>query len=72
MNVCQTNKITDYYQADEGWWQETFAMGKACRAAPEFDESAKVFALPLYVPVRDPTSGKIIGVAKAVVTEGRR
>lgn len=71
LNACQTNKTTDYYQADEGWWQETFAMGKARRVAPEFDESAKVFALPLYVPVRGPTRGKIIGVAKAVVAEGR-
>lgn len=43
LNVCETNKTTDYYQADEEWWQRTFASGTTARqSTPEFDESAGV------------------------------
>ncbi len=70
LNVCETNKTTDYYQADEDWWQRTFTRGLSQRqSALEFDESAGVFAVPVYVPVRDPSSGDVIGVAKAIVLE---
>ena len=70
LNVCETNKTTDYYQADEDWWQRTFTSGISSRqSAPEFDESAGVFAVPIYLPVRYPTSRAVIGVAKAVVLE---
>ena len=72
LNVCQTNKTTDYYQADEKWWSQTFKLGKLRHDPPEFDESAGVFAVPVYVPVRDPASGVVIGVAKAIVLEHRR
>ena len=70
LNVCQTNKTTDYYQADEDWWHRTFTRGLSQRQSTlEFDESAGVFAVPVYVPVRDPSSGDVIGVAKAIVLE---
>lgn len=70
LNVCQTNKTTDYYQADEDWWQRTFTSGMAARqSTPEFDESAGVFAVPIYLPIRNPSSRDIIGVAKAIVLE---
>ena len=70
LNVCETNKTTDYYQADEDWWQRTYTSGVSSRqSAPEFDESAGVFAVPIYLPVRYPTSRAVIGVAKAIVLE---
>ena len=70
LNVCETNKATDYYQADEDWWQRTFTRGLSQRqSALEFDESAGVFAVPVYVPVSDPNSRDVIGVAKAIVLE---
>ena len=70
LNVCETNKTTDYYQADEDWWKRTFSRGMPQRQSSlEFDESAGVFAVPVYVPVHDPTSGNVIGVAKAIVLE---
>ena len=72
LNVCQTNKTTDFYQADEDWWKRTFKHGKSRQARPEFDQSAGVFAVPIYVPVRDPATGNVIGVSKAVVLEHRR
>ena len=70
LNVCQTNKTTDYYQADEDWWQRTFTSGMSARQSSlEFDESAGVFAVPIYLPVRYPTSRDVIGVAKAIILE---
>ncbi len=73
LNVCVTNKTTDYYQADEEWWTRTVKQGKGWKQTNlEFDESAGVFAVPIFVPVRDPTNGNLLGAAKAVVLESRQ
>jgi len=70
LNVCQTNKTTDYYQADEDWWERAFKGGELYRhSSLEFDESAGVFAIPVHLPVRDPANGRVIGAAKAIVLE---
>jgi hypothetical protein len=70
LNVCQTNKTTDYYQADEDWWQRTFTSGMSARQSSlEFDESSGVFAVPIYLPIRYPTRREVIGVAKAIILE---
>jgi len=72
LNVCVTNKTSDYYQADEEWWIRTIKQGKPWRQSNlEFDESAGVFAVPLYIPVRDPVNGNLLGAAKAVVLESK-
>ncbi|HEY4509414.1 MAG TPA: hypothetical protein VJC15_00290 [Candidatus Paceibacterota bacterium] len=70
LNVGQTNKTTDYYQADEDWWVGAYdeGRGKAFYGFIEFDESAQAEAISLYVPVRDPNDQNAIGVAKAVVS----
>jgi hypothetical protein len=69
LNVGQTNKTTDYYQADEDWWIGAYneGRGQASYGVIEFDESAQAQAISLYVPVLDPDGQKAIGVAKAVV-----
>ena len=69
LNVCQTNKTSDYYQADEGWWVKAYDNGKghAYFGSIEYDESARSESIAVYVPVTDPDSKKIIGVSKAVV-----
>jgi len=69
LNVCQTNKTTDYYQGDEDWWKQTFRSDKPRYTFLTFDRSAGVFAVPIYLPVRDPASGDIIGVAKALMQD---
>lgn len=72
LNICVTNKTSDYYQADEEWWTRTIKQGKSWRRPNlEFDESAGVFAVPIYVPVRDPANGNLLGAAKAVVLESK-
>jgi hypothetical protein len=66
--VAETNKTSDYLQADEAWWQKAFAEGEGhVHHGPiEYDESARSEAISLYVPVRDPDTNKAIGVVKAV------
>lgn len=69
LNVGQTNKTTDLYQADEEWWIKAFNHGKGREyyGKFEYDQSAQVESIPLYFPILDPASRKTIGVAKAVL-----
>jgi hypothetical protein len=69
LNVCQTNKTSDYYQADEDWWQKAYAdaKGHAYSGTIEYDESAKSESISVYVPVIDPDSQQTVGVSKAVI-----
>ena len=68
LNVGQTDKTSDYYQADESWWQDSFAHGegKISNGEIEFDESAQSEAISVYVPVRN-AGGAAIGVTKGVI-----
>ena len=51
-NVAQTQRTTDYYQADEQWWQiakkEGFYVGPV-----EFDESVGSFTITIAIGVYD-------------------
>jgi len=69
LNVCQTNKTSDYYQADEEWWIQSFngGDGRAFHGDIEYDESAHSRAIALYVPVINPKNKRAIGVCKAIV-----
>ena len=63
-NVAQTQKTSDYYQADEEWWirskSEDYYVGGL-----NYDESAGVYALDITASVRS-KSGEFLGVIKAV------
>ena len=67
LNVCQSNKTSDLYQADEDWWQQSFAGGKGTVAYGdiEYDESAGSEAISTYVPVYQ--DKMLIGIGKAVI-----
>lgn len=67
MNVCVTNRTTDYYQADEDWWQSAFRASEPKNGHLQFDQSAGVVAVPAYLPVVDPATRTTIGVAKGLV-----
>ncbi len=64
-NVAQTGKTSDYYQADEDWWQsarkDDLYVGDV-----EYDESAGVYSTEICVRVDD-KNGNFIGVIKAVL-----
>jgi len=66
--VASTNKTTDYYQADEEWWQRAFngGLGSVHRTELEYDESSQAQAWALAAPVFD-EDGDVQGVIKVVV-----
>lgn len=69
LNVCQTNKTSDFYQADEAWWVKSYAQGSGLSYSGEieYDESVQSQSVSVFLPVRDPADGKTIGVCKAVI-----
>lgn len=66
--VGETNKTSDYYQADEQWWVKSYnqGTGNTYYGKIEYDESAIAESIPIYVPVIDPDINKAIGVIKAI------
>ncbi|MFC1782771.1 response regulator [Planctomycetota bacterium] len=64
-NAAQTGKTSDYYQADEPWWQEAKENGLYVDAV-EYDQSAGIYSIALCTRV-DSAEGEFLGVVKAVV-----
>ncbi|MBD3427046.1 MAG: HAMP domain-containing protein [Candidatus Omnitrophica bacterium] len=66
--VASSAKTTDYYQADEKWWQEAFSgtEGMPYLQGYEYDESAQVLGIAFAVPIRG-DDGQVIGINKTVV-----
>ena len=69
MNICQTNMTTDFYQADELWWQNSYdnGKGKLCYGEIGYDDSAAEVVAPIYMPIYQ-EDHKLIGIAKALVS----
>ena len=67
-NVAMTGRTGDYNQADEAWWQQTFAEGKGGLyvGKVERDASSGAYALNLGVPVFD-RKGRVGGVLRGTV-----
>lgn len=63
-NVAQTGKTSDYYQADEDWWQKAHDNGFSVTEV-EYDESAKEWSIPISVRIQD-SGGRFLGVIKTV------
>ena len=67
--VAASHKISNYYQAEEDWWKEAFGGGVRGRLVVsdvKWDESARVFALEIAVPITESTGGPLAGVLKVV------
>jgi len=66
--VGETNKTSDYYQADESWWTKAFNNGEGLSysGSLEYDQSARAESIALFVPVIDSHSQDVIGVIKAL------
>lgn len=69
--VGASNKSSDYWQADEVWWQEARAAagGRAWTEGIHYDDSAGVYSLDVGVPLSPPegTTNRVAGVLKAVL-----
>jgi GAF domain-containing protein/HAMP domain-containing protein len=52
-NIAATNRTTDFYQADEDWWQASYnnGEGNVYIGQPEFDASSQTFAIIIAIPL---------------------
>ncbi len=64
-NVGQSGKTSDYYQADEEWWQNA-RENDLFVSDVEYDESADVYSVDLCIRIDD-ENGNFIGVIKVVL-----
>lgn len=63
-NVAQTSRTSDYYQADEEWWQQATKNGSFIESV-ELDESSDTYSIPISVTILD-ENGEVAGAIKAV------
>ncbi len=69
--VAASQLTTDYYQADEGWWEQALDDGRRGRifvSDVRFDDSAGVYAFDIAVPIAAPESDELVGVMKIVAS----
>jgi len=69
VNIAMTDRTSDYLQSDEDWWISTYAggAGNVYIGPVEFDESSQSYAMNLGVPVREPKTGKVIGILRGTL-----
>jgi putative methionine-R-sulfoxide reductase with GAF domain len=67
VNLAVSNRTSDYYQADEEWWQVAYREGLYI-SQPEYDESSQTLALIVAVGIREDTSGTVIGVLRTTIS----
>jgi PAS domain S-box-containing protein len=67
--VASTNRTTDYYQADETWWQVAWndGQGEVYVSQPVFDESADVYAIDIAFPIPAHDRDEYVGILRATV-----
>lgn len=61
--VAASNRTTDYYQADEEWWQAAWNNGQGATfiGQPVFDENSGTFSTIIAAPVYS-SAGGVVGV----------
>lgn len=63
-NIGSTGRTSDYYQADEEWWQNGKKYGLNVSDI-NYDESADIFSIDIIARIDD-ENGEFIGILKAV------
>lgn len=68
-NLAATNRTSDYYQADEEWWQAAYNNGQGAVyfGQPEFDESSQTFGLILAIPLYKHGTLEVAGILRTTV-----
>ena len=67
--VAATGRTSDYYQADEDWWQAAYNNGKGAIyfGQPELDESSQTFGIIMAVPLVEHGTNKVNGVVRTTL-----
>jgi PAS domain S-box-containing protein len=66
--VATSDRTSDYYQADEGWWQAAYndGQGAVYIGLPELDESTGVIGVNIAVPLYS-QGNEIVGVMRTTL-----
>jgi hypothetical protein len=66
--VAASNPTTDYYQADEDWWENAYGHGRGQVALSDvsWDASSGRHAIQIAVPVTSPEDESLVGILKVV------
>jgi len=66
--VFSSGKTSDFYQADEEWWQKAYAngAGNTYIGQIELDKSSNVESVTIAVPLKD-GKGVVIGIIKKIL-----
>ena len=61
-----TARTSDYYQADEEWWQAAYNQGAGdiYISVPEFDDSVGKVSLQIAIPIVGKETNRIVGVLR--------
>ena len=61
-----TKRTSDYYQADEDWWQAAYNQGAGdiYISVPEFDDSVGKVSLQIAIPIIGKETNRIVGVLR--------
>lgn len=65
--VGATNPTSDYYQADEEWWQGAYngGVGDVYIGEPALDESSGIVAINMAVPIYNLTGNEVVGILRS-------
>jgi GAF domain-containing protein/HAMP domain-containing protein len=67
--LAATNRTSDYYQADEGWWQAAFNNGQGAiyYTQPDYDASSAKYSIDIAFPLYDHDGQTIVGIMRTTV-----
>jgi GAF domain-containing protein/HAMP domain-containing protein len=68
-NVGATNRTSDYYQADEEWWQAAYNNGRGAVyiGEPAYDQSIANYAMIIAIPVYAHNTQDVVGIFRSTV-----
>jgi len=68
-NLSATNRTSDYYQADEVWWQAAYDNGKGAVfiGQPAYDESSSTYASIIAIPVYSRSGQEVVGILRSTL-----
>lgn len=67
--IASTIKTSDYYQADEEWWQSAWNNGKGgvYISQPTFDQNTKSYAIEISMPIPGHDRSDLVGIIRSTV-----
>ena len=66
LNVAYSNTTSDFVQRDEAWWQKAL-LKRSVLEEPEFDQSSNTEVFAISQEIKDPDTGRFLGVIKTTL-----